>query len=190
MKTKYLIVIALFFIIKTQSFSQTYFGGGFAAGQLSVSGLDEAHGMSFYLIKEIKLGDSRFRIDPALNIALLFSSIDNATNPLFSTMTSLTPMFAYELIQSKRVVVAPFAGPYANWLIASRSSSILFEPNYMNEVRFGLGFGLAVDILIKDDFSIKIIPFDYQVARFRGDSNNPNGANYFLKFTSSILIRL
>ncbi len=186
------IISLLFFLclLSKPTCSQAYFGGGYAAGRLSTSGLDEAQGVSFYLIKEFKLGDGRFRIDPAMNIALLFSSIDKEANPFFATMTSLTPSVAYEIIQSKRVVVAPFVGPYANWVIGNRSGNIFFEPEYMNEVRFGVEFGLAVNILIKDEFAIKIIPLSYQVTRFKGDAYDPDGFNYFLKFTSSILISL
>jgi len=184
------IISLLFFLclISKPAFSQTYFGAGYAGGHLSVSGLEVAHGISFYLIKEFKLGDSRFRIDPALNIALLFSEIDKPASPFYATMTSLTPTVAFELIQSKRIIIAPFAGPYANWVIGSRSGSILFEPAYMNEVRFGFEFGLAANILIGDDFSIKIIPLNYQVAWFNEDDYFDG--SYFLKFTSSILIRL
>lgn len=165
--------------IKSAKISRTYFGGGFAGGLLSTSGLDEALGVSFKLQKEIGLGESRFRIDPTLNISLLYSTIDRDIDPFYSTITSLTPAIAYKLIQSKRLIVTPFVGPYANWIIGSRSGSVLFEPAYINEIRFGFEFGLAANILIKDNFSIKVIPFTYQV--YEG---------YFLSFTSSILIGL
>jgi len=191
MKTKIVAAFIFLSLFSTPLFSQTYFGVGYAGGRLSVSGLDAAQGLSFYLIKEIKLGDSRFRIDPAMNTALLFSEInENPITAFYSTMTSLTPVIAYELIQSKRVTVAPFIGPYANWVVGSRAGSILFEPSYINEVRFGFEVGLAANILIKDNFSIKIIPFDFQVTRFEGDAYDPDGFSYFLKFTSSILISL
>ena len=191
MKIKTLVILMLFFLVKTNAFSQMYAGAGYAGGQLSVSGLDDAQGVSFYLIKEINMGESRFRIDPALNIALLFSEINkDPVLAFYATMTSLTPMVAYEVIQSKRVTIAPFVGPYANWVVGFKGESILFESDYRNEVRFGLEFGLAANILIKDNFSIKIIPFNLQLTRFKGDAYSPDGFNYVLKFTSSILVTL
>ena len=50
MKTK-ILALLLFVTFNYKAFSQMYAGAGYVGGQLSVSGLDVAHGASFYLIK-------------------------------------------------------------------------------------------------------------------------------------------
>lgn len=185
MKTFCVSILFFVMVLSQSSFSQTFAGGGFAAGRLSLLGLDEAQGVSFYLIKEFKIDGSRFRIDPALNIAILFSAMNSEANPFLATMSSISPNVSYEIIQSKRVVIAPFVGPYANWVIRNNTDNIYSEPLSLNHVQYGLEFGLGINVLVKEKFSIKIIPFNYQVARFGGD-----GETYFLKFTSSILFSL
>ncbi|VAW27009.1 hypothetical protein MNBD_BACTEROID06-1324 [hydrothermal vent metagenome] len=128
---------------------------------------------------------------------MLFNKIDRDIDAFYSTMLSITPNVGFDIVQSKRVKITPFVGPYTTWLITKGGDRIYYDNNkfvyesyFTNEVRFGLEFGLAVNVLIKDNFSIKIIPFNFQVTRFKGDAYDPDGSNYFLKFTSSILVTL
>lgn len=200
MKVQCSLILVFLSLTINHSFSQTYLGLGYAGGNIEteLSSLDEASGVSVSLIREIKLGESRWRLDPTLNMAFLFSKIDRNISAFYTTMTSISPVVSFEIIQKKRLFLAPSLGPYANWVITkggdysyynSATSQFIYESYFVNEVKFGFEFGLSANILIGDNFSMKIVPLNYQVSWFK-DEYDPNGFSYFLKFTSSILIRL
>ncbi len=199
MKIKILSSLIFICLLSQVALSQTYIGGGYAGGIIptQLSNRDQAEGISFNVIQEIKLGEGRWRLDPGLNVALLYSEIDRNIDAFYSTMISVTPNVAFEIIQKKRVVIAPFAGPYTNWRIVKGgdrnyydqdNAQFVYESFFTNEVKFGLEFGISANILIGDNFFIKVIPFNYQVNWF--DKDDYFEGSYFLKFTSSILIRL
>ncbi|MCB0495804.1 MAG: hypothetical protein KDC79_06690 [Cyclobacteriaceae bacterium] len=181
-------------IICVQTNGQTYLGAGYAGGivQTPISSVDQAEGISISVIHEIQLGEGRWRFDPQLNAAFLFSQINREVSPFYTTRVSLSPNVAFQIIKQERFNFAPFTGLFASWGLTNGSfsyfdfSTLQTKNESINESSFNYGFefGIAMNIKVKDKLTIKLVPLDFQAAL-----NEENKGN-FVKFTSSILFRI
>ncbi len=180
MKTlKYYIPFILFFMSTHNTFSQVYLGGGYAYSMLSENSFDAVKGLAINIQRDYSIGNGKWHVSPALQVSLLSSNTTREVYSFYATTLSIAPVVSYDLLKFSRFVIAPYAAPFAGWLLGLRSGDIVFESAYLNELTWGAQFGLDFQVNISEDFQLKLLPLNLQY-----------GNEFFRQGTVSLLFRL
>ena len=177
MKTFFLIAVAFLFAHATPA--QVYIGGGYAEAYLTEAPEDDATGIVISAEKEFKIDSGRWKLITAMHIGILYSKMGQQFLPAYSTTLSISPKISYDIIKLKRLTLAPFAGPFAGWLTGIQAGDLLYKPQQIGGLRYGVEVGLAANIAIHKKLHIKLVPVSIQY-----------GNNFFKQGMVSLLIAL
>lgn len=150
--------------------AQTYLGVGYAGTyNITESVIDDAYGVVIITQREVSLGNSYWRLIPTLHTALLFSKLGDDNFPAHTSVLSLSPLIAYDLIRFKKVTLTPYLGPALTWLASINADQItvdnrttVFDLERINRLQEGFEMGLAAYFQITDQFRIKLVPLSVQ----------------------------
>ena len=142
--------------------AQTYLGAGYAEAVID-DNFYIVNGTVVSVQREEKLGKSRWQVVPTLHTALLFNdrTYDNVSG--HTTTLSLSSPVSFNLIQSERITVAPYVGPFVSWLFSYREGAPFFlEPRQINRWFVGGETGLSVSFNFTDQWGVRLIPISAQ----------------------------
>ena len=112
----------LTFVVALQTNAQVFIGSGFAeADSFGPSGLDFAAGFTFQLERDYKLWE-RLKMHPNINISFLHSNADRVVFPSYLNVFSPSPKVSYEIVSKARFKLAPFANPFASYLLGLKGN--------------------------------------------------------------------
>lgn len=142
--------------------AQVYLGAGYAETIIG-DNFYIVNGVAISLQREVSLGEGRWRAIPTLHTALLFNDFTYNNVRGHATTVSLSPLVSYNLIQSGRFALAPYAGPFVSWLFSYREEPVfLLKPRAVNRWLVGGEVGLSVRYHLTDQLSAKLVPISVQ----------------------------
>jgi hypothetical protein len=82
--------------------------------------------------------------------------------PSYTNVVSLSPKLAYDVLELGRFKITPFFGPFGAWVAGIETETILNQVNVRNEFRYGFDTGLVVDVRLRENCLLRIIPWSLQ----------------------------
>ncbi len=161
--SKILLLILIACLTAPLASAQVYVGAGYIESLfLEVSTVDDAHGFNISIQKVQRLGSSRWRAEPGLQLGFLYSNIGRNFQPSYANTLSLTPAVSYDIIKARWITLTPYAGPFVNWITGMKAGDLLFKPEQYNAWFVGVEIGLGIYLSFSENFSVKLVPFSYQ----------------------------
>ena len=153
----------LILVVALQTHAQVFIGSGFAvADSYGTSGLDFAAGFTFQVEKGYNLpGSERLKMHPNINISFLHSNADRVVSPVHLNALSFSPKVSYEIISKERFKLAPFANPFASYLLGLQGNDLLFESETIDRFTWGIEGGIRVDVVVGET-TVRLIPLSVQ----------------------------
>jgi hypothetical protein len=161
MKNVILFCLLLFLSLKVQA-QQTFFSVGYSDSRLGESYVYTPHGTNLSVSHDVVLFKSKFKLINTVNIAFLFSDLDSEFLPSYTNVVSLSPKLAYDVLELGRFKITPFFGPFGAWVAGIETETILNQVNVRNEFRYGFDTGLVVDVRLRENCLLRIIPWSLQ----------------------------
>lgn len=157
--------IVFAFIQETNA--QVLIGSGYADADSFVSptsGLDYAKGFTFQIEKDYNLSKSeRLKMHPNINISFLHSNADRLVFPAYLNALSLSPKVSYEIVSKARFKVAPFANPFASYLLGLQGNDFFSFSETIDRFKWGIEAGIRVDVVVGKTM-VRLIPLSVQRA--------------------------
>ncbi len=123
---------------------------GFASTQV-------ADGVVFSVRRDFQISQSKFYIDPAVDIGIYSSEIRREGLELLIATANISSLIGYRFNLSPKVSFRPWVGPSLVWVNALESE-VLGNQFIVNEAVLGLYFGEYIEIKLSDKIDILLSP--------------------------------
>lgn len=153
--------LVAFSIFTQPATAQVYLGSGYCEAIIGEN-YDIVSGVAITLQREVKLGNSRWRLNPMLHTGLLFNESKYPSRQGNTTTLSLSGPVSYDLVRFKKITLTPYLGPFISWLASYREDLFFETPGRIDRLFGGGETGLIVKLTFTEQFAVKLIPISAQ----------------------------
>ncbi|HET8860503.1 hypothetical protein [Marivirga sp.] len=153
--------LVLFLSFKSEA-QKTFISVGYSDSRLQESYFYTPRGTNLSISYDVVFFKSKFKSINSINVSFLFSEMDSEFLPAYTTVLSVSPKLGFDILQFGRFRITPFFGPFGAWVAGIETETILNQVNVRNEFRYGFDTGLIVDVRLKENCVLRVIPWSLQ----------------------------
>ena len=180
---KTVFAVFIVFALIQETSAQVLIGSGFAeVSEFTSTALDGGAGFSIQIEKDVNLSESaKIKMHPNISTSFVFSNYDRLGFPLYFNVFTVSPKISYGLFTFGKVKIAPYANPFASFILGIKSDDFNFESETINTSKWGLEGGLMIDLKLEKTV-LRFIPVTAQRSLQKGD--------FYLQAMASLLIEI